>query len=79
MPVLQYELMDFCTLAMSISFILARPPHELHSASRPRKLLSALVLAPLLQYAILYAIQHGVAQLLIKRACEQRPEYYKVC
>lgn len=70
--------MDFGTMAMSIAFILARPARELHSVPRPRKLLSAIVLAPMLQYAILYAIQHGVAQVMIKRACEDRPEYYKV-
>ena len=78
MSVVQYELMDFCTMAVSITFILARPSPELHSDPRPRKLLSLLVLVPWVQYAILFAIEHGIAQDYVKHACRGHPEHYEV-
>ena len=79
MNVVQYELMDFCTMTVSIAFILARPSPELHSDARPRKLLSVLVLVPWIQYATLFATEHGLAQVFVKRACQSQPEHCKVC
>ena len=75
---MQYELLDFCTLAVCIAYILARPSLELHSEPRPKKLLSSPVLAPMGLFAALYAIQQGIGQLLIKHMCVPQPAHCKV-
>ena len=56
-------------MAVCIAYILARPSLELHSEPRSKKLMSGPFLAPMGLFVVLYAIQQGIGQLLVKHMC----------
>lgn len=74
----QYHVLDFLSFDITVGFVLAVPSPQLHPDARPRRLFSALVLAPIVMYATIYAVEQGIAQLLVKQASAGDADHLQV-
>lgn len=75
---MQYNLVNFVTLLVSLGFVWTHASPHLHPAKPPPRLISVDVLGPIALFMCLFALEHGIAIVMLRRQSWYHPEESKV-